>query len=80
MHTERHARLLRSGDSQVVEIPRDLELPGDEVILRKQGDRLIIEPVKQQSRLAELLATWEPIEDEFPDVDEGLLPLDDVKL
>jgi antitoxin VapB len=71
MHTERHARLFRSGDSQVVEIPRELELPGDEVIMHKQGDRLIIEPVKKTSRLAELLATWEPIDDEFPDVDEG---------
>ena len=80
MDTERHARLFRSGDSQVVEIPRELELPGDEVILHKQGDRLIIEPVKEKSRLAELLATWGPIEDEFPDVDEGLLPLDDIKL
>ncbi len=48
--------------------------------MTKQGDRLIIEPVKRKSRLPEILATWEPVEDEFPDVDGGLLPLDDIKL
>ena len=80
MHTERHARLFRSGDSQAVQIPREFELPGDQVIMHKQGDRLIIEPMKKKTRLPELLATWKPIEDDFPNVDEGLLPLDDVKL
>jgi len=55
-------------------------LPGDEVILYKDGDRLIMEPMKKQARLLELLATLEPIEDAFPDVDEGLLPLDDIQL
>jgi antitoxin VapB len=72
MLTERHARLFRSGDSQAVQIPHEFELPGDEVIVRKQGDRLVIEPVKMKSRLPELLASWEPIDDDFPGVDEGL--------
>jgi antitoxin VapB len=30
--------------------------------------------------LLTLLATLEPLDDAFPDVDEGLLPLDDVEL
>lgn len=47
--------------------------------MHKQSDRPITEPVKK-SPLPELLATWEPIEDDFPDVDEGLLPLDDIEL
>ena len=46
----------------------------------KEGDRLILEPVAKPSRLLQLLAQWAPIEDEFPEVDEGLLPLDDVGL
>ena len=81
MHTERHARLLRSGDSQVVEIPRDLELPGDEVVLRKQGDRLIIEPVKpmkKENRLAELLASWEPLEEDFPEIHDPPVKPEDI--
>ncbi len=78
--TERHARLFRNGRNQAVRIPREFELPGQEVIIRKDGDRLILEPVRKYNSLAELLASWEPIDEEFPDVDEGLLPLDDVKL
>ncbi|NJM10935.1 MAG: antitoxin [Synechococcaceae cyanobacterium SM1_2_3] len=77
---ERRARLFRNGRNQAVRIPREFELPGDEVLIYKDGDRLIVEPVKKPSGLAELLASWEPIEDDFPDVDEGLLPLDDIRL
>ena len=78
--TERHARLFRNGRNQAVRIPREFELPGQEVIIRKDGDRLILEPVRKFNNLAELLASWEPIDEEFPDVDEGLLPLDDIEL
>ena len=77
---ERRARLFRNGRNQAVRIPREFELPGNEVIIRKDGDRLIVKPVKKPTGLAELLASWEPLEEEFPDVDEGLLPLDDIKL
>jgi len=77
---ERHARLFRNGRNQAVRIPREFEFPGDEVIIRKDGDRLIVEPVRKPSGLAELLASWEPLEEGFPDVDQGLLPLDDIKL
>jgi antitoxin VapB len=60
----------------VLRIPREFAFQGDEVILRKEGDRLIIEPVRK-GRLLELLATLEPIEDDFPDDDGGLPPLDE---
>jgi len=30
--------------------------------------------------LATLLAGWEPLDEILPDVDEGLLPLDDIRL
>ena len=39
--TERHVRLFRNGRNQALRIPREFELPGDEAILRKEGDRLI---------------------------------------
>lgn len=80
MQTERHARLFRNGSNQAVRIPREFELPGDEVVIYKDGNRLIVEPVEKKRDLLSLLATLEPIEDEFPDVDDGLLPLDDIKL
>jgi antitoxin VapB len=76
----RSARLFRNGRNQAMRIPREFELAGDEVLIRKDGDRLIVEPVKRSSRLAALLASWKPIRQPFPDVDKGLGPLDDVDL
>jgi antitoxin VapB len=78
--TQRRARLFRNGRNQALRIPREFELPGNEVTIHKEGDRVIVEPVKKPNTLAELLASWEPLEEAFPDVDDGLLPLDDVKL
>jgi antitoxin VapB len=78
-HTERHVRLFRNGRNQALRIPREFELRGDEAIIRKEGDRLIIEPLRK-GRLLALLNTLDPLDAPFPDVDEGLLPLDDVTL
>ncbi len=77
--TERHVRLFRNGRNQALRIPREFELEGDEAVLRKEGDRLIIEPVRK-GRLLAVLASLEPLEGPFPDVDEDLGPLDDVEL
>lgn len=76
---ERHVRLFRNGRNQALRIPRDLELEGDEAILRKEGDRLIVEPVRK-GRLLALLSTLEPLDEPFLDVDEDLAPPDDVDL
>jgi antitoxin VapB len=46
-------------------------------LLRKEGHRLIIEPISSGS-LISLLTTLPDITDNFPDIDEGLLPLDDI--
>ena len=54
-------------------------LLGDEVILYKDGKRLIVDG-KKPTHLLELLAMLEPIEDDFPDVDAGLPAPDDVRL
>ncbi|HET7922312.1 MAG TPA: AbrB/MazE/SpoVT family DNA-binding domain-containing protein [Gammaproteobacteria bacterium] len=77
---ERHARLFRNGRNQALRIPREFELPGDEVTIQKDGDRLIVQPLRRASGLAELLASWTPLEEPFPDVDAGLKPLDDVNM
>jgi antitoxin VapB len=36
--------------------------------------------VKRRPDLATLLAGWEPLDEPVPDVDQGLLPLDDIRL
>jgi antitoxin VapB len=40
-------------------------LPGHEAILRKEGSRLIVEPVAGPTLLA-VLATLKPLDEEFP--------------
>jgi len=42
----------------------------DEVIIYREDERLVIEPVNATPSLADLLATLEPIDDEFPDPDD----------
>jgi antitoxin VapB len=64
---ERHVRLFRNGRNQALRIPRDLELPGRAATLRKEGSRLIVEPVAGPSLLA-VLAGLEPLDDDFPPV------------
>ncbi len=77
--SERHVRLFRNGRNQAVRIPRELEMDGDEAIIRKEGNRLVLEPVRK-GKLLSLLATLAPLDETFPDVDEGLPPPDDVEL
>lgn len=79
MQPERHVKLFRNGRNQALRIPREFELEGDEAIVRKEGDRLIVEPVHQGGLLS-VLAKLEPLGEEFPDVDETLPALDDVEL
>jgi antitoxin VapB len=76
---ERRVSLFRNGRNQAIRIPRELELEGDEAVIRKVGDSLVIEPVRK-GRLLALLGDWDPIDDEFPDVDSDLEPLDEVPL
>lgn len=79
MHIERHVRLFRNGRNQALRIPREFELEGNEAIIRKEGDLLVVEPIRK-GRLLALLAKLEPLDEEFPDADEGLSSLDDVEL
>ena len=76
---ERHVRLFRNGRNQALRIPREFELEGNEAIIRKEGNRLIVEPVRKGQLLA-LLATLPPLDESFPDVDENLPPPDDTVL
>ena len=68
--TERHASLFRDGRNQAVRIPREFELEGTEVLMRKEGDRLILTPIRK-NRLLDLLASWEPLDEGLPDVEDS---------
>jgi antitoxin VapB len=77
---ERRVRLFRNGRSQAVRIPKDLEFSGNEVVLRKEGARLVIESVPTRSGLLQALAAMKATDEQLPDVDKRLRQLDDVKL
>jgi antitoxin VapB len=67
--TERHVKLFKIGRNQAVRIPRDFELPGEDPSIRKDGQRLIIEPAPPRSLLA-LLATLPTLDQEFPPIED----------
>ena len=67
MNPERQVRLFRNGRNQALRIPRDLELPGRVATLRKEGPRLIVEPVAAAS-LLEVLATLKPLDETVPPI------------
>ncbi len=78
----REAKLFRNNRSQAVRIPVEFELPGDKVLISRDGDRLIIEPVRK-SGLTALLAQWakEPPlgpEDDFPDTRDAPVRPEDI--
>jgi antitoxin VapB len=77
VNLERHVTLFRNGRNQAVRIPREFELPGKDAIMRKEGDRLIIEPAAPRSLLA-VLATLTPLDEDFPPIAD--LAIDDVEL
>lgn len=70
----KEAKLFRNNRSQAVRIPVEFELPGEKVLISREGDRLVIEPVRKHG-LTALLAQWakEPPlgpEDDFLQIDD----------
>ena len=65
----RHVRLFRNGRNQAVRIPREFELPGEDAVMHKEGERLVIEPAPARSLLA-VLRSLDPIEEDLPPIDE----------
>lgn len=70
MRSERHVRLFRNGRNQAVRIPRGFELPGKDAVMRKEGERLIVEPAPPKSLLG-VLATLVPIDEDFPEITDA---------
>ena len=69
MPEKRHVRLFRNGRNQAVRIPVEFELPGDAAIMHRDGDRLVIEPVRKRGLIA-LLKTMKPLEEGIPEIDD----------
>ena len=79
MEETRNVKLFRNGRNQAVRIPREFELPGEDAVMRKVGNQLIIETPKKKMSLTEWLDTLEPIDEPFPEIEDlPAEPLDDL--
>ena len=59
MSIQRHVKLTRNAGSDTISIPPEFALSSDDVVISKDGDRLIIEPQTAQNlRVNEALLTW----------------------
>ncbi|WP_291863737.1 AbrB/MazE/SpoVT family DNA-binding domain-containing protein [Bradyrhizobium sp.] len=77
MSGQRHVRLFRNGRNQAVRIPAEFELPGDEAIMHRDGDRLVIEPVRKRGLVA-LLKTMKPLQERLPEIDDPVPAREDM--
>jgi antitoxin VapB len=48
MAERKHAKLFRHGRNQAILVPFEFQLLGNEVSMRRNGDRLIIEPIRKR--------------------------------
>ena len=79
----KEAKLFRNNRSQAVRIPVEFELPGDRVLIHREGSKLIIEPVSRPTNIVELLAEWRkesPLapEDQFPTIADAPVQPEDL--
>ena len=54
-------------------------LVGDEAVLRKEGHRLILEPIRT-GKLLSVFRALGPLNEDYPDIDDALPPLDEPEL
>ncbi|MBV9631641.1 MAG: AbrB/MazE/SpoVT family DNA-binding domain-containing protein [Xanthobacteraceae bacterium] len=76
MSEQRLVRLFRNGRNQAVRIPVEFELPGNEAIMHRDGDRLVIEPARKRG-LTALLKTMKPLHESFPEIDDPVSNVDE---
>ena len=73
----RSVKLFRNGRNQAVRIPVEFELPGDEATIHREGDTLVIVPLRKMG-LAALLDSWEPLDEPFPEIEDQLVEPEDI--
>lgn len=48
-HRSRRAKVFRKGRSQAVRLPKDFRFDGDEVLIRREGEAVILEPIPRRT-------------------------------
>jgi antitoxin VapB len=75
--TARKVSLFRNGRSQALRIPKEFEFLGKEVLVRKEGERLIVETEKPRDLIA-WLKTLEPLDESIGEIEDS--PPEDVEI
>lgn len=78
-NSRQHAHLLNDGQSQIIKILQEFEMGCDEAIIRREGKRLILEPVKKKGLLS-VSENLKPLDGGLPNVAITRLPLCDIRL
>jgi virulence-associated protein VagC len=64
----RRAKLFWNGRSQAVRLPKEFRFSGDEVMIRREGDAVVLEPVRKRGWPD---GYWEWIDEHREDLDMG---------
>ncbi|MDH6266856.1 antitoxin VapB [Rhizobium sp. SG_E_25_P2] len=73
MNEIRHVKIVLKDGRRAVEIPEEFDFPGDEITMRKEGDRIILEPKREDRDFFEWLRSRKPLtendllDDDFAD-------------
>lgn len=68
------AKLFQNGGSQAVRLPKECRLAGDEVLIRKDGNQLIIEPIDKGWSTRFLAMFLGPPDATFPSREQATQP------
>ena len=87
MSAERHVRVFRNGRSRAVRIPQELDIFGDEVVMRREGERVVIEAPRKRdlAEVLDYLRSLPPLgpDDQFPEIEdlpaEPMTDFDDIE-
>ena len=71
MSAAKKVSLFRNGANQAVRIPKEFELAGNQAMLRREGNMLILEPISQKS-LLQVLLEIEPLSETRPEFEDAL--------
>lgn len=64
------AKLFANGRSQAIRLPKEFRMPGDRVLIHREGKRLIVEPVEvvERDALGHRVGFWEEIQELCKDI------------
>lgn len=59
------AKLFRNGRSQAVRLPKEFRFKGEEVNIRRSGEKVILEPLEQRSWPPRYWSSWRRVPKDF---------------